>query len=91
MATQKIIRIKLDGIILRSTYDPSRDKRFNTRGLDSLSQKKLYDLITIIRKCMRKSLLIAVDFDGTIVEDAYPKSMTKPLQLKRSNAPARWT
>lgn len=27
---------------------------------------------------MRKSLLIAVDFDGTIVEDAYPK-VGKPL------------
>jgi hydroxymethylpyrimidine pyrophosphatase-like HAD family hydrolase len=27
---------------------------------------------------MRKSLLIAVDFDGTIVEDAYPK-VGKPM------------
>lgn len=50
LATQKIIRIKLDGIILRITYDPSREIRFNTRGLDSLSQKKLYDLITVISK-----------------------------------------
>ena len=50
LATQKIIRIKLDGIIIRITYDPSREIRFNTRGLDSLSQKKLYDLITVISK-----------------------------------------
>ena len=32
---------------------------------------------------MRKSLLIAVDFDGTIVEDAYPKvGKPKPFALE---------
>ena len=32
---------------------------------------------------MRKSLLIAVDFDGTIVEDAYPKiGKPKPFAIE---------
>ena len=46
LATQKINSVKLDGSVLRITYEPGRELKFDTNGLNSFSQKKLRDLIT---------------------------------------------
>ena len=45
LATQKINSAKLDGSVLRITYEPGRELKFNTNGLNSFSQKKLRDLM----------------------------------------------
>ena len=45
LATQKINSAKLEGSLLRITYEPGRELKFNTYGLNSFSQKKLRDLM----------------------------------------------
>ncbi|MDA8566760.1 hypothetical protein N9K89_04440 [Schleiferiaceae bacterium] len=45
LATQKINSAKLEGASLRITYEPGRELKFNTNGLNSFSQKKLRDLM----------------------------------------------
>ncbi len=45
LATQKIKSAKLEGLVLRITYEPGRELKFNANGLNSFSQKKLRDLI----------------------------------------------
>ena len=45
LATQKINSAKLESSVLRITYEPGRELKFNTNGLNSFSQKKLRDLM----------------------------------------------
>ena len=45
LATQKINSAKLEGSVLRITYEPGRELKFNTNGLNSFSQKKMRDLM----------------------------------------------
>lgn len=49
LPTQKIKTIKIDGTTLRITYEPGRELKFNTRGLDSYSYEKLNRLIKAIK------------------------------------------
>lgn len=50
LATQKINGAKLEGSVLRITYEPGRELKFNTNGLNSFSQKKLRDLINELKQ-----------------------------------------
>ncbi len=45
LATQKINSAKLEDSVLRITYEPGRELKFNTNGLNSFSQKKMRDLM----------------------------------------------
>ena len=50
LATQKINSAKLDGSVLKITYTPGRELKFNTNGLNSFSQKKMRDLMSELSK-----------------------------------------
>ena len=50
LATQKISNAKLEGSTLRITYEPGRSLLFNTRGINSFSQKKIRDLMNILNQ-----------------------------------------
>ena len=50
LATQKINSAKLDGSVLRITYEPGRELKFNANGLNSFSQKKMRDLINVLNQ-----------------------------------------
>ena len=45
LSTEKINSIKEENHTLRITYDPGRELKFNTRGINSLAQRRLRDLI----------------------------------------------
>ena len=50
LATQKIHSAKLVGSVLRITYEPGRELKFNTNGLNSFSQKKMRDLMNVLNQ-----------------------------------------
>ena len=45
LSTDKINSIKEENNTLRITYEPGRELKFNTRGINSFAQRKLRDLI----------------------------------------------
>jgi len=49
LSTEKINSIKQEGSTLRITYDPSRELKFDTRGINSFSQRKLRDIINTLK------------------------------------------
>lgn len=50
LALDKIKTIKVENHTLRITYEPGRELKFNTRGLNSFSQQKLLDLIAASKR-----------------------------------------
>lgn len=49
LSTEKINSIKQEGPTLRITYDPGRELKFDTRGINSFSQRKLRDIINTLK------------------------------------------
>ena len=49
LSTEKINSIKQEGSTLRITYDPGRELMFDTRGINSFSQRKLRDIINTLK------------------------------------------
>jgi len=49
LSTEKINSIKQEGSNLRITYDPGRELKFDTRGINSFSQRKLRDIINTLK------------------------------------------
>ena len=49
LSTEKINSIKQEGSTLRITYDPGRELKFDTRGINSFSQRKLRDIINTLK------------------------------------------
>ena len=50
LSIHKINQAKLEGRVLRITYEPGRELKFNTNGLNSFSQKKIHDLMNALNK-----------------------------------------
>lgn len=49
LSTEKINSIKQEGSTLRITYDPGRELKFDTRGINSFSQRKLREIINTLK------------------------------------------
>ena len=50
LATQKINSAKLNGSVLRITYELGKELKFNTKGLNSFSLKKMHDLMNVLNQ-----------------------------------------
>ena len=79
---------KITKVIVHYGHHPLRAGRmltFSTLGLDKTAKERLAQLERALQpQGGEKSLLIAVDFDGTVVEDRYPAvGRPMPLRLRR--------